>query len=871
MPEVQSDIKVVVTPIAATVDLESLRSQVENIFKKPIKVQFDADSVETAVGEQAERAVRAAQAAISRGQAIFEAWNAQSEKRNTTRLAKYNNAVKQAYDNVQSLIEGGAPSDKDVRGWIAFTSAVEKYRAEISKARAAQTAISKGKSIFAAWDAESEERNVARLEQYNNAVEQAYDNVQSLIKGGAPSDKDARGWIALTSAVEKYRAEISKARAAQSSNRVISKGKSIFAAWDAESEKRNVARLEQYNNAVKQAYDNVQSLIKAGKPSDKDARGWIALTSAVEKYRLEISKARAAQSSNKVISKGKSVFAVWDAESEERNVARLAQYNNAVKQAYDNVQSLIKAGAPSDKDARGWIALTSAVEKYRLEISKARAAQSSNNAKTQNEKNFADIQRQAETYFQKYETNITRNLSLSTKWQNLLNNLRNPDIDNTSVVEYRKQLADLINESRGAGVEIEKTGQKLSRLFGQHLSTAVAMAAIHALRRVLQQTYQNVIELDKALVNLQVSSGKSRSELKSLMMQYSEFAKSLGTTTIAVTQAADTWLRQGYDLSEVETLITDSIHLSVLGKISSEEATKALTSTMKGYGIAVQDASTIVDKFTTVDMNAATSAGDLATAMAECAVSAQLMGVDIDHLTGYLATVMETTQDGAESVGVFMKTMFARMANIKTGKLVDPEDQSDISDVERVLKNQNILLRDAQGNFRNFQEVLEETAQKWRELGEAGKTAEQSALAVAFGGIRNQEKFKVFMENYDTAIKYANIATDSTGNAAKKYEAYMDGIEARMNRLTATFEEFAQTILNSDAIKGVIDFLTNILNLLQQITAWFGNAGLGALTPLFGLGGGILGASGKGRLQQVGLAANMPLYALVATRNELAA
>ena len=99
MPEVQSDIKVVVTPIAATVDLESLRSQVENIFKKPIKVQFDADSVETAVGEQAERAVRAAQAAISRGQAIFEAWNAQSEKRNTTRLAKYNNAVNQTSGN----------------------------------------------------------------------------------------------------------------------------------------------------------------------------------------------------------------------------------------------------------------------------------------------------------------------------------------------------------------------------------------------------------------------------------------------------------------------------------------------------------------------------------------------------------------------------------------------------------------------------------------------------------------------------------------------------------------------------------------------------------------------------------------------------
>lgn len=501
----------------------------------------------------------------------------------------------------------------------------------------------------------------------------------------------------------------------------------------------------------------------------------------------------------------------------------------------------------------------------------ANAAMRQFNASEQLKKNFGDVERQATAYYKKFETNITKNASLSTKWADFLNRVKSPNFDTDSIRTYRRQLVELMNESRDAGVEIEKTGQKLSRLFGEHLSTAVAVAAVHVLRQSLREVYDTIVELDKALVDLQVSSGKSRSELKSLMMQYSEFAKSLGTTTVAVTQAADTWLRQGYDLSEVETLITDSIHLSVLGKIDSEEATKALTSTMKGYGIAVQDASTIVDKFTTVDMNAATSAGDLATAMAECAVSAKLMGIDINNLTGYLAVVLETTGDGAESVGVFMKTLIARMANIKAGKLVDPEDQSDISDVERVLNNYGIALRDQQGNFRNFQQILDETAQKWRELGEASKTSAQSAIAVAFGGTRNQEKFKVLMEGYQTAAEYADIAANSTGNAAEKYKAYMDGIEAHINQLTATFEKFSQTVLNSDMVKEGVDFLTNILDLLQQITAWSGNAGFGALTPLFGLGGGILGASGKGRLQQVGLAANMPLYALVVTRNELAA
>ena len=497
----------------------------------------------------------------------------------------------------------------------------------------------------------------------------------------------------------------------------------------------------------------------------------------------------------------------------------------------------------------------------------ANAAMRQFNASEQLKKNFGDVERQATAYYKKFEANITRNASLSTKWADFLNRVKSPNFNTDSIKTYRRQLVELMNESRDAGVELESTGQKLSRLFGQHLSTAVAMAAIHALRRVLQQTYQNVIELDKALVNLQVSSGKSRSELKSLMMQYSEFAKSLGTTTIAVTQAADTWLRQGYDLSEVETLITDSIHLSVLGKIDSEEATKALTSTMKGYGIAVQDASTIVDKFTTVDMNAATSAGDLATAMAECAVSAKLAGVDIDRLTGYLAVVAETSQDGAESVGVFFKSMFARMGNIKAGRLVDPETDEDLSDVETVLNSLGIKLRNNEKDWRNFGDVLDDVAARWKSFSDT----QRRAIANAFGQTRNQEKFLILMDQYQTAAKYADIATNSTGNAAEKYEAYMDGIEAHINQLTATFEKFSQTVLNSDMVKEGVDFLTNILNLLQQITAWSGNAGFGALTPLFGLGGGILGASGKGRLQQVGLAANMPLYALVATRNELAA
>lgn len=497
----------------------------------------------------------------------------------------------------------------------------------------------------------------------------------------------------------------------------------------------------------------------------------------------------------------------------------------------------------------------------------ANAAMRQFNASEQLKKNFGDVERQATAYYKKFETNITRNASLSTKWADFLNRVKSPNFNTDSIKTYRRQLVELMNESRDAGVELESTGQRLSRLFGQHLSTAVAMAAIHALRRVLQQTYQNVVELDKALVNLQVSSGKSRVELRSLMTEYSSFARELGATTVEVTQAADSWLRQGYELSDVETLIRDSMMLSKLGKIDSAEATKALTSTMKGYKIAVSDASTIVDKFSTVDMNAAVSAGELATAMAECAVGADLSGISIDRLTGYLARVLETTQDGAESVGVFFKTLIARMSNIKSGKLVDPETQEDLSDVERVLKNNGITLRDNADQFRNFGDILDEVAAKWK----TWSNVTQAAVAVAFSGTRNQEKFKVLMEGYDEALGYADIAANSTGNATQKYAAYLEGVEAHLNKLTAAFEKLSQTILSSDLVTRGIDFLTTVVDALQSIFNITSKLQLGSLIPLATVIGGIRGAQGKGRFQMVNLVADMPLYILVVTRNELAA
>lgn len=363
--------------------------------------------------------------------------------------------------------------------------------------------------------------------------------------------------------------------------------------------------------------------------------------------------------------------------------------------------------------------------------------------------------------------------------------------------------------------ELQRTPwQKLMAAITNKFQSMLSGLLIATAGRALMQVYTNVVNLDKALTNLQIATGKTRAETKELLNTYSQLAQQLGVTTLEVADAADTWLRQGYSVAETNELIKDTMMLAKLGQLDAAEAAKALTSAIKGYKAEVSDAMSIVDKFTAVDMEAAISAGDIATAMAETAASAEVAGVEMDKLIGYITAVGEVTQDSAESVGTFYKTLFARMGNISAGNFVDAESGEQLNDVEIVLNKLGISLRNETGDFREFSTVLDEVANNWDNF----SNVQQHAIATAFAGTRQQEKFIVLMENYGTALEYAAVAADSAGTATAKYQdAYMSSIEAKVNSLTASWQEFSDNLLDSEIVKLFVDIIGAIVKVLNWV------------------------------------------------------
>lgn len=265
----------------------------------------------------------------------------------------------------------------------------------------------------------------------------------------------------------------------------------------------------------------------------------------------------------------------------------------------------------------------------------------------------------------------------------------------------------------------------------------LAARVLNTARKEIQQVYQNILKLDEAMTNLRIVTGSNTEQAKSMMNAYNDLAMQLGTTTQAVASSAAEWLRQGYSVSEANELIKSSTYLSRLGFMDMNQSVAALTSVMKGFRIEAADSMDIVDKLTQLDAKYATTAGDIATALSRTSAVAREAGLDLDQTAAALTTMIDVSQQDASSVGNAFRTILARYGNVKatafTSLVGDSDDVDDtnssINDTEKVLGAIGIKIRSSSSDMRDFDDVMDELADKWVTLTDVEKNAVATALA----------------------------------------------------------------------------------------------------------------------------------------------
>lgn len=349
-----------------------------------------------------------------------------------------------------------------------------------------------------------------------------------------------------------------------------------------------------------------------------------------------------------------------------------------------------------------------------------------------------------------------------------------------------------------------QTSNSLGKAFKQFSIYAIALRSI---KKAAHEAVSTIKELDRSLTEQAMVTGKTRKQTYALLTSYQELAAQTGATTREVAGLATQFMRQGKTTQDALTLTKAAMDAAKVAGISASDSVNYLTTALNGFQMSAQDALLVSDKFASIAANAATSYDEIATALSKVASQANLAGMSIDYTTALLAKGLETTREAPETMGTALKTIIARMREISDyGETLGGD--TDVNNVESQLAYVGIALRDANGELRSTEAVLDELGKKWTEL----NSNQQAAVAKALAGTRQQSRLIAMMTDYERVVELQQISERSAGATLAQMATYLEGMDAALNRVNVAWEKIVTSLTDNEAIINLVNMFAALLN-----------------------------------------------------------
>lgn len=154
---------------------------------------------------------------------------------------------------------------------------------------------------------------------------------------------------------------------------------------------------------------------------------------------------------------------------------------------------------------------------------------------------------------------------------------------------------------------------------------------------------------------------------------------------------------------------------------------------------------------------------------------------------------------------------------MKKGSAFDEDGELiDVNKVQTALSSVGVSLLDAQGQFRDFDDVIFELADVWDSL----DSASQRYIATIAAGNRQQSRFIALVSNADRLKEVSAAAENSEDAGLIQYAKTLESLESKQANLKTSFQQFYMDIFNGDFFKGAIDGLNGFLEGLNKLPKW---------------------------------------------------
>lgn len=347
-------------------------------------------------------------------------------------------------------------------------------------------------------------------------------------------------------------------------------------------------------------------------------------------------------------------------------------------------------------------------------------------------------------------------------------------------------------------------------------------------KSAINEMKQHIQELDSVMTSISVVTNFSQEDLWGQISQYSEIARQYGVAIKGVYEVSQIYYQQGLQQNDVMTLTTETLKMARIAGLDYATAADYMTTAIRGFKLEMTDATHVTDVFSALAATTASSTEEIAVAISKTAASAAAVGASFEATSAMMATMIATTRESATNIGTALKSVISRYGEM-TGdpsKTVDSEgEEMSLNRVDKALQTVGITIHDTAGQFRDFDDVMLELMEKWDSL----DSLSQRYIATLMAGNRQQSRFLALVSNVDEYKKALQTAMESEGTGELQTLKTLDSIDAKIEKMKVTIQEFYTSSGLEEAYKSILDTITNVISATNDMPKAFGKIPVQAL------------------------------------------
>lgn len=326
-----------------------------------------------------------------------------------------------------------------------------------------------------------------------------------------------------------------------------------------------------------------------------------------------------------------------------------------------------------------------------------------------------------------------------------------------------------------------------------NLASTAVTAAVGGIKDAASAVVEIGSAFETSMSKVSALSGATGDDLAALEAK----ARELGsTTTFSASQAADAlgyMALAGWDTQAMLAGVGPVLSLAQAGELDLAAASDLVTDYLSAFNMTAEDTGRMVDVLAYAQANANTTVDGLGQAFKNCAANCNAAGMDVETTSAAIAMMANQGLKGSEAgtaLNAVMRDMTQRMedGSIKIG-------------------DATVAVMDAQGNYRDFADILADVETATDGMGDAEKAA---ALQSTFTADSIKGLNLMLNAGSGELSSFRDDLYGCAGAAEDAATAMTDNLQGDLAGMGSAFEELALKIYDGvqEPLRSAVQFVT---------------------------------------------------------------